>query len=188
MKPLEELSYAELMALFPIVLVPHRDEWREQYAREKARLLARLPGGDIFRLSHVGSTAIEGIWAKPTVDMVLEAADAAAFKRLDAVIPTCGYIRMRSGAGRVSFNRGYTPKGFAQEVFHLHLRLPGDADEVFFRDYLALRPDLAAEYERLKLALCKPYERDRDGYTAAKGDFVRRVTAEAKRHFTSQND
>ena len=131
MKPLEELSYAELMALFPIVLVPHRDEWREQYAREKARLLARLPGGDIFRLSHVGSTAIEGIWAKPTVDMVLEAADAAAFKRLDAVIPTCGYIRMRSGAGRVSFNRGYTPKGFTQEVFHLHLRLPGDADEVF---------------------------------------------------------
>ena len=122
------------------------------------------------------------------VDMVLEASGAAAFERLDAVIPTCGYIRMRSEEGRVSFNRGYTPKGFAQEVFHLHLRLPGDADEVFFRDYLNLRPDLTAEYEQLKLSLWKPYERDRDGYTAAKGDFVRRVTAEAKRHFTSQND
>ena len=47
---------------------------------------------------------------------------------------------MRSEEGRVSFNRGYTPEGFAQEVFHLHLRLPGDADEVFFRDYLSLRP------------------------------------------------
>ena len=93
------------------------------------------------------------IWAKPTVDMVLEASGAAAFERLDAVIPTCGYIRMRSEEGRVSFNRGYTPEGFAQEVFHLHLRLPGDADEVFFRDHLNLRPDLAAEYERLKLAL-----------------------------------
>ena len=64
----------------------------------------------------------------------------------------------------------------------------GDADEVFFRDYLNLRPDLTAEYEQLKLSLWKPYERDRDGYTAAKGDFVRRVTAEAKRHFTAQND
>ena len=39
MKPLEELSYAELMALFPIALVPHRREWREQYARERERLL-----------------------------------------------------------------------------------------------------------------------------------------------------
>ena len=188
MRPLEELSYAELMALFPIALVPHRDEWREQYARERERLLAQLPEDAVFRLSHVGSTAIEGLWAKPTVDMVLEASGAAAFERLDAVIPTCGYIRMRSEEGRVSFNRGYTPEGFAQEVFHLHLRLPGDADEVFFRDYLNLRPDLAAEYEQLKLALWKPYERDRDGYTAAKGDFVRRVTAEAKRYFTPQND
>ena len=67
-------------------------------------------------------------------------------------------------------------------------RVAGHADEVLFRDCLALRPDLAAEYEQLKLALWKPYEHDRDGYTAAKGDFVRRVTAEAKRHFTSQND
>ena len=112
MKPLEELSYAERMALFPIVLVPHRHEWREQYARESARLLAQLPEGAVFRLSHVGSTAIEGIWAKPTVDMLLEATDAAAFERLDTVIPACGYIRMRSEEGRVSFNRGYTPKGF----------------------------------------------------------------------------
>ena len=187
MKPLEELSYAELMALFPIVLVPHRREWREQYARESARLLAQLPEDAVFRLSHVGSTAIDGVWAKPTVDMVLEVADTKAFQRLDALLPACGYIRMRSEERRVSFNRGYTPEGFAQEVFHLHLRLPGDADEVFFRDYLNLRPDLAAEYEQLKLALWKPYQRDRDGYTAAKGDFVRRVTAEARQHFAMES-
>ena len=43
MRPLEELSYAELMELFPIALVPHRDEWREQYARERERLLTQLP-------------------------------------------------------------------------------------------------------------------------------------------------
>ena len=61
----------------------------------------------------------------------------------------------------------------------------GHAEEAFFCDCLALRPDLAAEYEQLKLSLWRPYERDRDGYTAAKGDFVRRVTAEAKRYFTT---
>ena len=98
MKPLEELSYAELMALFPIVLVPHRDEWREQYAREKARLLARLPGGDIFRLSHVGRTAIEGIWAKPTVDMVLEAADAAAENARVTLLELMGLEILPDGA------------------------------------------------------------------------------------------
>ena len=186
MRPLEELSYAELMELFPIALVPHRDEWREQYARERESLLAQLPEDAVFRLSHVGSTAIDGIWAKPTVDMLLEAVDAEAFERLDAAFPGCGYIRMRSAERRVSFNRGYTPQGFAREVFHLHLRLSGDADEVFFRDCLNLRPDPAAAYEHLRRSLWKLYEHDRDGYTAAKGDFVRRVTAEAKRHFATK--
>ncbi len=186
MKPLEALSYAERMALFPIVLVPHRYEWRQQFARERARLLSLLPDNAVLRLSHVGSAAINGIWAKPTVDMVLEAVDAEAFERLDAAFPGCGYIRMRSAERRVSFNRGYTPQGFAREVFHLHLRLSGDADEVFFRDCLNLRPDPAAAYEHLRRSLWKLYERDRDGYTAAKGDFVRRVTAEAKRHFATK--
>ena len=55
MRPLEELSYAELMELFPIALVPHRDAWREQYARERERLLAQLPEDAVFRLSHVGT-------------------------------------------------------------------------------------------------------------------------------------
>lgn len=68
-------------------------------------------------------------------------------------------------------------------MFHLHLRLRGDADEIYFRDYLNLRPELAAQYERLKLSLWRPYEHDRDGYTAAKGEFIRRVTMEAKEFF-----
>ena len=62
----------------------------------------------------------------------------------------------------------------------------GHAEEAFFCDCLALRPNLAAEYEQLKLALWKSYERDRDGCTAARSDFVRRVTAEAKRYFETQ--
>ena len=168
------------------MLVPHRDGWQQQYAQESARLLALLPPEDVSRLSHVESTAIDGIWAKPTVDMLLEAAGAAAFERLDALLPACGYIRMRSEEWRVSFSRGYTPQGLGKEVFHLHLRQRGDADEVFFRDYLKLHPALAAAYGRLKRALWKPCEHGRDGYAAAKGGFMQYVTAEAKQYFSQQ--
>ena len=41
-------------------------------------------------------------------------------------------------------------------------------------------PDIAKQYEALKLSLLKRYEHDRDGYTAAKGDFIREITARAK--------
>ena len=74
-------------------------------------------------------------------------------------------------------------QGFAERVFHLHLRLLGDNDELYFRDYLLAHPDIAQAYERLKLSLWKQYEYDRDSYTEAKTDFIRRYTELAKKEF-----
>ena len=81
---------------------------------------------------------------------------------------------------RMSFNKEYTESGFAERVFHLHLRYAGDNDELYFRDYLREHPGIAKEYEQLKLLLRKRFEHDRDGYTDAKSEFIKRYTAEAK--------
>lgn len=87
---------------------------------------------------------------------------------------------MSQSDSRISLNKGYTPEGFAQRVFHLHLRISGDHDEIYFRNYLIQNPSVAKEYEKLKLSLWKNYEHDRDGYTEAKGDFIRKYTEIAK--------
>ena len=81
---------------------------------------------------------------------------------------------------RLSFNKGYTEQGFAERVFHLHLRYTGDNDELYFRDYLLEFPAVAKEYERLKLSLWKKYEHDRDAYTNAKTEFIQKYTQQAK--------
>jgi hypothetical protein len=47
-------------------------------------------------------------------------------------------------------------------------------------------PSAAKEYEQLKLGLWKPYEHDRDGYTAAKAAFVAQYTGEAKQRYGSR--
>lgn len=85
-----------------------------------------------------------------------------------------GYICMSGSGSRVSLNKGYTEAGFAERVFHVHLRFMGDNDEIAFRDYLNGHPDTAREYEQLKLSLWKDYEHDRDGYTEAKTEFIRK--------------
>ena len=87
-----------------------------------------------------------------------------------------GYICMAQGEKRMDFNKGYTPEGFAERIFHLHLRPFVDHDELYFRDYLNEYPEIAKEYEKLKLSLWKPYEHDRDGYTEQKTGFVRKMT------------
>jgi GrpB-like predicted nucleotidyltransferase (UPF0157 family) len=71
--------------------------------------------------------------------------------------------------------------GFAKKVFHLHLRKFGDNNELYFRDYLNEHPEIAKEYEKLKLSLWKPFEHNRDGYTKGKNEFVQRITADTIR-------
>jgi len=177
-KILSEMSLEELWQLFPIVLIAHRDEWAEWYEEEAALLQKELQG--IERISHIGSTAIKGIWAKPTIDILVEVSKKQAVSELKETIERCGYICMAESRSRIDFNKGYTPQGFAERVFHLHLRYDGDNDELYFRDYLSKNAAVAKEYERLKLDLWKLYEHDRDAYTAHKSDFIKYYTKKGK--------
>lgn len=177
MKELEDMTLAELWELFPVVLVEHQDAWREQYQREKESLENIFGQEHPVAIHHIGSTAIEGIWAKPIVDILVEASDVEERSQAELLLEEHGYIRMAPH----DFNKGYTPEGFADEVFHIHMRLAGDDDEIAFRDYLNAHPNVAKEYEALKLSLWKQYEHDRDAYTDAKSAFVKECLSRAKR-------
>lgn len=178
-KELSEMSLSELWELFPIKLEPHNDKWAQMYSGTEEEL-KKLLGGRAVKISHIGSTAIEGIWAKPIVDILLELKTGEDMEEATKLLTQNGWLLMSSEDGRRSFNRGYTKYGFAKEVYHLHLRYEGDRDEVYFREYLAANEAVAKEYEKLKLSLWKKYEHDRDGYTQAKGEFILGVMKEAK--------
>ena len=171
------MTLEELWQLFPIILTEHHPEWKSWYAEETALLQEALPG---VALHHIGSTSVEGIWAKPIVDILALAQPEADFAALEKAVCAAGYRCMSRKENRLSFNKGYTPEGFAQRVFHLHLRRVGDQDELYFRDYLRAHPEAAKAYEALKLSLWKPFEHNRDGYTAAKTDFIALYTQRAK--------
>ncbi len=178
-KSLSEMTLEELWQLFPIELVGHRDEWRSWAADEIAFLSEALAGTSPV-INHIGSTAIPGIMAKPIIDILIEVGDGSSWAEIRRMIEACGYICMAANGRRMSFNKGYTPAGYAEKVFHVHVHPAGDNDEVYFRDYLTAHPDMARAYEALKQSLLPRYRHDRDGYTAAKSEFVGRVTAIAR--------
>lgn len=179
-KKLSEMSLEELWQLFPIILTEHRADWKTWYAEEAERLKHIFPAGQTVRISHIGSTAIAGIRAKPIIDILVEAAEDCDFSFFKECLTQAGYLCMSESLRRLSFNKGYTENGFAERVFHLHLRRAGDHDELYFRDYLNANPKVAREYEALKLGLRKQYEHDRDGYTGAKSAFILKYTGIAK--------
>ena len=84
------------------------------------------------------------------------------------------------------FCKGYTSKGFAEKVYHLHVGYFGNWNELYFRDFLIKHPDIAAEYGALKLRLQKDFEYNRDAYTAAKTDFIMKYSLAAKLEFPNK--
>lgn len=185
-KALEDMSLEELWQLFPIFLREHQLEWKDWYEEERLRLLSFLPEHQIVCLSHIGSTSVETIWAKPIVDIMLEIPIETDMAIIRDLLLQNGYLLMSESQGRMSFNKGYTPSGFAKRVFHLHLRYAGDHDELYFRDCLKEHPAVAKDYEQLKLSLWKQYEHNRDAYTDSKTDFIKKYTKEAKKHYSGR--
>lgn len=179
-KELSEMTLEELWQLFPISLVAHREEWALWYEQEQQYLADILPAGQLAGISHIGSTAIDAIWAKSIVDILVEVERGCDLESIKEILLQHGYIYMNGKEYRMSFNKGYTKDGFDKEVFHLHLRYAGDHDEIYFRDYLNHHREAAKEYEKLKLGLWKEYEHDRDEYSEQKTAFVCKYTAIAK--------
>ncbi len=177
------MTLEELWELFPIFLVPHDDKWNEYFNDAEKTLTGLLSNQPIVRISHIGSTAIQGIWAKNIVDVLVEISEKADMEKMAHALEQNGFIKMFSETNRISLNKGYTKEGFADKVYHIHLRYAGDNDELYFRDYLNEHPDVAKEYETLKLQLWKQYEHNRDAYTDAKSDFVRKWTIEARKKY-----
>jgi GrpB-like predicted nucleotidyltransferase (UPF0157 family) len=181
-KELSEMSLEELWELFPIFLVEHNDSWSLLYDEMKANLQSILSDYPV-KINHIGSTAIPGIWAKNIVDILIEIPKNFDIEAVAKTIEKNGFIRMSTEDRRISFNYGYTKNGFADKVYHIHLRYAGDNNELYFRDYLLDHLNVAKDYESLKLKLSKQFEHNRDAYTNAKTTFIKKWTDVAKAEY-----
>ena len=190
-KSLENLTTEELGKLFPIKIVQYDKKWKDVFKTE-AELIRKTLGQDIaLRIEHFGSTAIEGLSAKPTIDILVEIPPLTDELKTEVVekMKDIGYHfiwRTDEKIPYMHFVKGYTIKGFKGNIFHIHM---GDKthslwDRICFRDYLRQNKKVAKEYESLKISLAEKFKFDREAYTNAKSEFVKRITEIAK----SRND
>lgn len=178
---LQDLTLEELWDLFPITFVEYNPEFVKIYLEEEQHLKILL-GDYIQRISHVGSTSIQNIKTKPIIDILIEI-NLDNKEIVKEILLKNDYLLMNESDYKISLNKGYTINGYADKVFHIHIKPYGDCDELYFRDYLNECPLKAKEYEKLKLELfhkCKP---NRDLYTEGKSQFISEVILLAKEKY-----
>lgn len=189
MKELNEMTLEELWQLFPIILKEHNPEYKNWYEEEKASLLENF-SNIILRINHIGSTSVENLMAKPTVDILMEISKDSNVEEIKDKLISMGWLLMHSSKEpefRQVYNKGYTKMGFAEKVYHLHVRYKEDWNELYFRDYLIDHPETAEKYGELKLSIWKEFEHNRDGYTEAKTEFILKVVDKARSEYGNRH-
>ena len=179
-------------------VIAYDPAWTTAFEAERVRLLVAWPA--LVAVEHIGSTAVPGLAAKPTIDVLAVVTDADIdHNTIDAGVPAS----VPSGVPPVvealqALGYQWVPASFADDPQHLflhrlragkrthHLHVvaassPLTARYLLFRDYLRAHPDEAARYAAFKQDLATRYAQQRDRYVDAKPPFVDAMIEQARR-------
>ncbi len=165
-------------------LSPHDAEWAAQ-AEKAIGVLKAVFGGSAVDIQHIGSTAIQGIQAKPIIDIAvgvrsmeglpLEALEAAGFQERH---------------NRFSSNLLYVLETEDMVRTHqVHILIYDSLqwhNYVDFRDYMNAFPEKAAGYEALKQRLAVECGNVQTVYTDGKHDYMEKTLAQARAYALAQ--
>jgi GrpB-like predicted nucleotidyltransferase (UPF0157 family) len=122
---------------------------------------------------------VPGLDAKPVVDILVGVADLESSRACFEPLAGLDYVHAPYLETEMHWFCKPDP---SRRTHHLHLVPQGSrryADELAFRDHLRASPDSAAQYAALKRELANRFGTDRDGYTEAKGEFIRAALGRA---------
>lgn len=163
-----------------VKVVSYDHSWAAYFEAKKKTLLELLEEDNLVSIEHVGSTSIPTLSAKPIIDILVVVKNLKEAKEWVPKLKTLGFqFKTENDARRLFFTEGPESK----RTVHLHIAQQGSeyADEILvFRDYLLKNPSSVREYELLKTKLSGKYANNREAYTKAKEEFVKKIVDKAK--------
>ena len=155
------------------------EKWNPKWKDEFERIVDSL-GEDIIynsvKIEHVGSTSVEGLSAKPIIDLdiVIENDKFEIIKRL---LNDKGY--KHEGDLGIEGREAFSYSGKEELMTHHLYVCPQDSKELFrhiiFRNFLKNNPDLAAEYSNVKEQAAVLYPDDIDKYMEFKSEIIEKI-------------
>lgn len=135
----------------PYSVVPYDPKWKEIYKREE-QVLGSIFKGVAQTIEHVGSTSVEGMWAKPQIDITVVVND------FDEVTPLISQLASRGYQYQPSFdihNKRYFTRDAAsgERLISVHVMENGDpqiTSKRYLRDYLSTHPEERELYSQVK--------------------------------------
>ena len=163
----------------PIKVVEYNPDWPDQFESEQQRL-DNVLNEYTARIEHIGSTAVEGLSAKPIIDITAVVTDLnGLWGNLDKLSAGFGYRLSHIPSDWLFLQRA---EGGGQS-YNLHLIKESSdqwRDDLLFREYLRAHPGVRDEYATVKQEAADSHPNNITEYNAAKSDFCASVLERAK--------
>ena len=153
-------------------LEKHNPRWQRMFAQELDELWEYF-GDTAIRISHIGSTAVDGIEAKPIIDIAVAVNDLSDFDQVSHKFTSDPNYSIKEDFANdeILIRKG----GKLNRQFYIHV-MDIDSkrykDTIFFRDTLLHNEKIRNNYRDLKHVLAKKYPNNRKKYSSSKKEFI----------------
>ncbi|KGM92841.1 hypothetical protein Z968_12965 [Clostridium novyi A str. 4552] len=154
-----------------VIVEEYNLEWKNEFQRIKNELLTVL-AGKVNSIEHVGSTSVEGLMAKPIID--IDVVIDENFEEVKEGLKSIGYIHEGDLGivGREAFC--YINKPHLM-VHHLYVCNKDNEElhrHITFRDYLRQHKEDRDRYGSIKKEMALKYPEDIDSYIEGKQSVI----------------
>ncbi len=165
-----------------VSIIEYHPQWREMFEEEKQLLQAILVDVSV-KVEHIGSTSIDGLAAKPIIDIMIGLPDFSVADDLVPRIEALGYEYIKKYEDEMPFRRYFAKNLNRIRTHQIHM-VEIDSEfwgrHISFRDYLRHNPAIANEYAALKKQLAECEWGDVNEYADAKTEFIKSIENKAK--------
>ena len=156
-----------------VVVLPYDAQWKTDFECIRQEIVAAV-GELVVGIEHVGITSVEGLSAKPCIDIDVVIKDESVFDSIVAGLQKIGYIHEGNLGieGREAFR--YTDKPHLQN-HHLYVCPMGSRElhrHITFRNFLRNHPEAVKKYSAVKEEAARLYPDDIGKYMAYKSSCI----------------
>jgi GrpB-like predicted nucleotidyltransferase (UPF0157 family) len=161
------------------LLVDYDPSWPLAFEEERRRIESAV--GDFVRgIEHYGSTAVNGLKAKPIIDILVGVAPLEDWRRCKLPLEQLGYDYAENAGvqGQHIFGRG---RDKSERTHLVHVVEFGGQSwrlNLAFRDALTTNPSLRADYQRMKEHAVAVAPEGRAKYNELKHSFIERMSVQ----------
>lgn len=169
-------------------VVPYDPNWKAMFEAEK-KILNSILSDEIIKIEHFGSTSVEGLSAKPIIDIMPLVKNIQRIDQYNEKMKAAGYdVRGENGIpGRRYFVK-FKDDNSGNHTHHVHIYQidnPIAKDFIMFRDYIRIDETSRTQYNNLKIELSKQFYTEPLMYTNAKHELVMKIMEKARNYFNN---